>query len=183
MPTRSKRKTRAPAGRPRGLPVPRGFGTVTPYLSVVGGPEAMEFYKSAFGAQELQREVTPSGKLVHGRLKIGSSIVLLSDVFEGSPRAAPSTVGTTTVTLHVYSTDVEKLWNRAVAAGAKITMPLADQFWGERYGELVDPFGHRWSLSMRIRMSAAEKAAKRQEAMRAFAHNEHPDRTPVDSDI
>ena len=183
MPKRTKRKPRARAGEPRGLPIPRGFGTVTPYLSVVDGPAAMDFYQTACGAQELQREVTPAGKLVHGRLRIGNSIVMLSDVFEGSDRAAPSTVGATTVTLHVYSTDVEKLWNRAVAAGAKITMPLDDQFWGERYGQLVDPFGHHWSLSMRIRMSAVEKATKRREAMQAFAQNEAPDRTPVDSDI
>jgi PhnB protein len=174
-----KRRTAAT----HGLAVPAGFHTVTPALAVVGGVAAMEFYKKAFGAKELDRETTPSGKLVHGRLKIGNSMVLISDVFQGSDRAAPSTVETTTVRLHIYTTDVETLWNRAVDAGAKVTMPLDDAFWGERYGHLQDPFGHHWSVSMRIHMSAAEKAAKRRDAMRSFARDEHPGRSPPDSDI
>jgi PhnB protein len=183
MAKKAPARKRSSAARSRGLPMPKGFHTVTPYLAVAGGIEALEFYKKAFGAKELQRQTTPNGKLVHGRLRIGDSIVMLSDVFEGSDRAAPSTVQTTTVALHIYTNDVEALWNRAVDAGAKVTMPLEDQFWGERYGHLLDPFGHHWSLSMRVRMSAAEKEAKRKEAMRAFARNEHPDKSPIDSDI
>jgi PhnB protein len=163
--------------------MPRGFHTVTPSLAVVGGVAALEFYKTAFGARELERQTTPDGKLVHGSIRIGDSIVLLSDVFRGSDKAAPSTVDTTTVTLHIYSDDVETLWNRAVAAGAKVTMPLDDQFWGERYGHLLDPFGHHWSLSMRIRMSAAVKAQKRREAMAAFSKGEHPSTVPSSFDI
>jgi PhnB protein len=183
MPTRSRPKAKRRTPSSKGLPIPRGFHTVTPSLAVVGGVAALEFYKNAFGAKELLRNVTPAGKLIHGRLKIGDSIVLLSDVFSGSDRTAPSMVETTTVTLHLYSTDVEKLWNRAVAAGAKVTMPLADQYWGERYGHLLDPFGHHWSLSMRIRMSAAAKAAKQKEAMRAFTRGEHPEKVPAYTDI
>lgn len=163
--------------------IPTGFHTVTPYLAVVGGVAALEFYQKAFGAKELQRQVTPDGKLVHGRIRIGDSIVMLSDVFPGSDRVAPSNLGTSTVALHIYTRDVEKLWNRAVDAGAKVTMPLEDQYWGERYGHLVDPFGHHWSLSQPVRMSPAVRDAKRQEAMAAFAKGEHPRSEPAGTDI
>ncbi|MCI4365885.1 MAG: VOC family protein [Thermoplasmata archaeon] len=156
---------------------------MTPSLAVVGGVAALEFYKKAFGAKELGREVTPSGKLVSGQLRIGDSIILVSDVFRGSNKAAPSTVETTTVTLHVYSDDVETLWNRAVDAGAQVATPLQDMYWGERYGHLVDPFGHHWSLSMPIRLPKAVREAKRAEAMRAFAKGEHPDKVPAFTDI
>jgi PhnB protein len=181
------KKVRAMARRkptPRAAPsVPKGFHTVTPSLAVAGGVAALEFYKKAFGAKELRREVTPSGKLVHGQLRIGDSMVLVSDVFRGSEKSAPSTVETTTVTLHIYTTDVESLWNRAVDAGAKVTMPLDDMFWGERYGHLVDPFGHHWSLAQPTRLSKAERESKRAAAMRAFAKGEHPDKVPAYSDI
>jgi PhnB protein len=176
---RSRAKGRSrPKRRAGPAPVPPGFGTVTPYLSVTGGLAAIDFYKKAFGARELVRRVTPDGKLIHGRLRIGDSMVLLSDVFPDSETAAPASIGTTTVTLHIYTKDVDALWDRAVAAGAKVTMPLENQFWGERYGQLLDPFGHRWSLSMRVKISPAEKAEKRQEAESAFARGEHPGRTP-----
>src|SRR5271170_6830700 len=94
---------------PAGPAIPKGFHTVTPSLAVVGGVAALEFYQKAFGAKELRREVTPKGKLVHGSLRIGDSIVLVSDVFRGSDKSAPSTVETTTVTLHIYTKDVETL--------------------------------------------------------------------------
>jgi PhnB protein len=142
----------------------------------------MEFYQKAFGAKELARETTPDGRLIHGRLRIGDSMIMLSDVFPGGDVASPSTVGTTTVTLHLYSKDVDALWDRAVAAGAKVTMPLENQFWGERYGHLLDPFGHHWSLSMRVRMSRTEMAEKRAQAMSSFDRGEHPSREPPDID-
>lgn len=146
------------------------------------GPAALEFYAKAFGAKVLVRQLTPNGKLVHGRLRFGTSLVMVSDVFPGADVAAPSTVGTTTVTLHLYSRNVDALWDRAVAAGAVVTRPLENQFWGERYGHLRDPFGHHWSLSMRVKMSAKEKATKQREAMAAFAAGVHPGRDPPDSD-
>ncbi len=151
---------------------------MVPYLAVSDGVEALEFYQKAFGAKVLVRELAPDGKLIHGRLRIGDSIVMLSDVFPGSDTASPDTVGTTTVTLHLYSKNVDALWDRAVAAGAKVTMPLENQYWGERYGHLRDPFGHHWSLSMRVKMSRDEKAAKQQEAMASFARGEHPGKEP-----
>jgi PhnB protein len=159
-------------------PVPAGYPSIIPYLAVQGGTAALEFYQKAFGAKLLVRNTTPDGKLIHGRLRIGNSIVMLSDVFPGAGVASPATVGTTTVTLHLYAKDVDRLWDRAVAAGAKVTMPLENQYWGERYGHLLDPFGHHWSLSMRIRMSKAEKDAKRAEAEAAFSRGEHPRQEP-----
>ena len=169
--------------KPRSVPIPPGFHSVTPSLAVVRGVAALEFYRKAFGARELQRQTTPDGRLIHGLLKIGDSMVIVSEVFDGSDKAAPSTVETTTVTLHIYTSDVESLWNRAVAAGAKVTMPLDDQYWGERYGHLLDPFGHTWSLSMPIRMSAAVREKKRREAMSSFARGEHPTKVPESFDI
>lgn len=176
---RATRNRKSRSKRPSApSPIPPGYGTVTPYLTVDGGIAALEFYKKAFGARELRRRVTPDGKLIHGRVRIGDTIVLLSDVFPDSSTAAPSSIGTTTVTLHIYSKNVDALWDRAVAAGAKVAMPLENQFWGERYGRLIDPFGHHWSLAMRVRVSRTELEAKRREADAAFARGEHPNRDP-----
>jgi len=172
------KKTRKPrSNRARAIaPIPPGFGTVTAYLTVDGGLAALEFYKHAFGARELMRRVTPDGKLIHGQVRLGDTVVLLSDRFPDSTTAAPSAIGTTTVSLHIYTKNVDALWDRAVAAGAKVAMPLENQFWGERYGRLVDPFGHHWTLAMRVKMSRAEMAAKQREAEAAFARGEHPGR-------
>ena len=177
MPARKLARTRRPRARAV-PPIPRGYPTIVPYLAVRDGVAALEFYRTAFGAKELARRTTPDGKLIHGRIKIGNSVVMLSDVFPGANVAAPSMVGTTTVTLHLYSKNVDALWDRAVAAGAKVTMPLENQYWGERYGHLEDPFGHHWSLSMRVTMSRSEQAAKRADAEAAFARGEHPQREP-----
>ena len=182
MPRSSSRKKRRTVRAPTVSPIPRGYPTVIPYLAVQGGVAALEFYKRAFGAKELARTTTPDGKLIHGRLRIGDSLVMLSDVFPGSGLASPATVGTTTVTLHLYAKNVDAVWDRAVAAGAKVTMPLENQYWGERYGHLLDPFGHHWSLSMRVKMSRAERAAKQAEAEAAFARGEHPGKEPPGMD-
>ncbi len=149
--------------------VPKDFGTVTPYLVIDGAARAMEFYKKAFGAKELQRTAAPDGKLIHGRIKVGNSIVLMSDEFPGAEARSPSSIGTTTVTLHIYTDDVDKLWEQALAAGARIALPIDNTFWGERYGQLVDPFGHRWSISMQIKMDPKEMEAKRKAAMEMFS--------------
>jgi PhnB protein len=150
------------------------LGTVTPYLSVEGGVAALEFYQRAFGAQELARGLTPDGKLMHGRLRIGNSTIMISDVFPGSSTASPNQLGTTTVTLHIYSDEVDALWARALAAGARVLMPLEDQFWGERYGQLADPFGHHWSLSMPVAMTPAKRRALEAEAMVSFSQDQRP---------
>jgi PhnB protein len=172
MPKKTHR--RKPSNKRKFDPVPKEFHTVTPYLAINGAAEAIEWYKKAFGAKELQREAGPDGKLIHGRIQIGDSIVMLSDTFPGSPHKDPRELGAASVTLHVYSKDVDALWKRAVEAGAKVEMQLDDMFWGERYGLLKDPFGHAWSLSMRIPMSPKEMEQKRQEAMKMFEQGQHP---------
>lgn len=161
--------------RPRAPPArPAGFSTVTPYLAVRGAVRAIEFYAAAFGAKELQRETTPDGKILHSRLRIGDSIVMLADEFEGGSMTAPEQATTSPITLHLYVPDVDAVWKRALAAGARVVHPLDDMFWGERYGQLRDPFGHLWSVSTPLRMSRAEREAKRAEAMRSFAPADPP---------
>ncbi len=179
--TRPRRRPATPRRRTLS-PIPPGYPTLVPYLPVQGGVAALEFYRKAFGAKELARQLTPDGKLIHGRLRIGRSILMVSDVFPGADVAAPATVGTTTVTIHLYAKNVDEMWDRAVAAGARVTMPLENQYWGERYGHLIDPFGHHWSLSMRVKMSRSEMAERRAEAEAAFARGEHPGREPPDTD-
>jgi PhnB protein len=175
----SKKTQRTVRHRPTKVsPIPPGHQSVIPYLVVSDGVEALEFYVQAFGAKELVRNLTPDGKLIHGRLKIGDSMLMLADAFPGSELAAPSTVGTTTAMLHLYCKDVDAMWQRAIGAGATMVMPLKRQFWGEQYGQLKDPFGHRWSLSMRVAMSKEEADQLLRESMAAFARGEHPDKEP-----
>ena len=155
--------------------VPKEFHTVTPYLAINGAAEAIEWYKKTFGAKELQREQGPGGKpMIHGRIQIGDSIVMLSDIFPGAIHKDPRELGASSVTLHMYSKDVDALWRKAVEAGARVDMQLDDMFWGERYGQLTDPFGYAWSLSMRIQMSPEEMERKRQEAMKMFQQGQDP---------
>jgi len=178
MPNTSKKGKRPSARASEPPRIPPGFGTVTAYLAVEGGLAAIEFYKKAFGAREVTRRVTPNGKLIHGQLQIGDTMVFLSDVFPDSDTASPSSIGTTTVTLHIYTEDVDALWDRAVAAGAKVMRPLENQYWGERYGQLLDPFGHHWTLSMQVKIDREEMEARRLEAEAAFAREERPGRQP-----
>jgi uncharacterized glyoxalase superfamily protein PhnB len=148
--------------------------TVTPYLVISGAARAIEFYKKAFGAKEVDRAPLPDGTIMHATIKVGDSVLMMSDEFPGSDSKSPTSAGTTTFNLHIYSKDVDRLWGQAVAAGAMPTMPLENQFWGERYGKLRDPFGHVWSVSMRIKMSKEEMEAKRQAAMAMFEKGEPP---------
>ena len=142
-------------------------------MAINGAAQAVEWYTKAFGAKELQREAALDGKLIHARLRIGDSIVMLSDTFPGGSKD-PLQLGDTPVTLHIYSQNVDALWKRAVDAGAKVEMELADMFWGERYGQLTDPFGHSWSLSMRIPMSRKQMEEQRAAAMKTFEEGPQP---------
>jgi len=172
---KSKRtSTRKRTSAARTAPIPRGMRTVTPYLVINGASRAIEFYKKAFGAKEISRQGMPDGTLMHAMIQIGDSLVMMSDEFPGGDTKSPTSAGGTTFNLHVYSKDVDKLWNQAIAAGAKPSMPLEDQFWGERYGKLQDPFGHVWSVAMVVKMSGKEKEAKRQAAFAMFEKGEHP---------
>ena len=158
-------------------PIPAGMRTITPNLVINGASQALEFYKKAFGAKELDKSPLPDGKLMHASIKIGDSVIMMADEFPGGGMKSPSSAGTTTVTLHIYTTNVDKLWRRALDAGAKIVMPLENQFWGERYGQLLDPFGHQWSMSQRINMTRKEMEEKQKQAMAMFSQGEHPSRT------
>jgi len=123
--------------------------SATPYLVISNAAKAIEFYKKAFGAQELYRMPSPDGsRLMHATIKIGDASVMMSDEFpEYGGNRGPDIVGGTTVSIHLYVPDVDKAFAQALAAGANAIMPVADMFWGDRYGKLRDPFGHEWSLA------------------------------------
>jgi len=157
--------------------VPSGFRTVTPYLVIKEAAKAIRFYKNAFNAKELARNSLPDGRILNARIKIGDSIVMLSEEFPGSDVKSPTSLGASTVTLHIYSKDAEKLWKQAIAAGAKVTMPMENQFWGELYGQLSDPFGHRWSISKQVKMSDKEMETKRKASFAMFKQGQHPGKT------
>jgi PhnB protein len=155
---------------PAARPIPEGHHTITPSLVIRGAAQAIDFYKKAFGAQELHRSTMPDGKIMHATLKIGDSMLYLSDEFPGAPFKAPQSLGGTPVALHIYVEDVDKLWENAVAAGATVGMPLDNQFWGDRYGQIVDPFGHSWGLATHKEDVAPEEMDRRaREAMAKFA--------------
>ncbi len=132
-------------------PVPEGMRTVTPHLTCGGAADAIEFYKRAFGAVELTRLPGPGGKLLHAMIRIGDSNVMLVDEFPAHGSFGPKAMKGSPVTLHLYVDDVDAVFRRAVDAGAKVTMPVADMFWGDRYGRLEDPFGHQWSVATHVR--------------------------------
>jgi uncharacterized glyoxalase superfamily protein PhnB len=107
----------------------------------------MYFYKKAFAAEELGRHAMPDGSIMHALMRIGDSMLMLNDEFPQMGAKGPATIGGTPVTLHIYVQDADKSWQQAVAAGATVVMPIADQFWGDRYGIVTDPFGHHWSIA------------------------------------
>jgi PhnB protein len=152
---------------PQVKPVPDGMHTVTPHLVCNGAADAITFYKQAFGAVELGRLPGPQGKLMHALLRIGDSAVMLMDEFPDYGSFGPKSLKGSPVTIHLYVEDVDATVKRAVAAGAKITMPVDDMFWGDRYGKIEDPFGHHWSVATHIRDVSPEDM---QAAMNAGVH-------------
>jgi len=140
-------------------PIPAGSHTLTPHLLVRGAARAIDFYKAAFGAEELGRMLMPDGKLImHAQIKIGNSILMLADE---TPQArgwgSPESLGSTTVNIHIWSEDVDKAFARALATGAQTIMAPTDMFWGDRYGKLVDPFGHQWSIATHVKNLSREE--------------------------
>ena len=125
-------------------PIPEGYHSVTPYLCVKGAAAAIDFYKKAFGAKELLRMPAPGEKIGHAEIQIGDSHVMLADEFPEMGFLSPQSVGGSPVMMHLYVEDVDITANKAVAAGAKVTRPVADQFYGDRGGQVEDPFGHKW---------------------------------------
>jgi PhnB protein len=145
-------------------PVPDGYHTVTPYLSVRGADKAIEFYRKAFGAEEIYRIPMPEGKVGHAEMQIGSSRIMLADEFPGMPDnviASPASLGGSSMGLNLYLPDVDAAFARAVAAGATVRRPVSDQFYGDRSGTLADPFGHIWTLSTHVEDVPPEEMMKR----------------------
>ena len=148
-------------------PIPDGYHTVTPYLIVQSAAKALDFYKKAFGATEVCRMPGPGGKIMHAELRVGDSVVMLSDEFPGMSTArSPKALGGTTGGLFLYLPDVDAAFKRAVEAGCKVLMPLTDMFWGDRFGKLEDPFGNQWSLATHKEdVSPREQAERAKSAM------------------
>jgi uncharacterized glyoxalase superfamily protein PhnB len=146
-------------------PVPEDFRTITPHLVVRGVARAVEFYRQAFGAQELYRNLGPDGvSVMHSELLLGDSRFFVNDEFPDHGVLAPDAERGTGVTLHLYVPDVDAFHARAVAAGVEILLPLDNYFWGDRYFILKDPFGHRWSVASRIEDLSPEQVHERAKA-------------------
>ena len=145
--------------------IPEGSHSVTPYLAVKDAAQAIEFYKRAFGAEEVERMAGPGGKgIMHAEIRIGDSRVMLSDEFPGAGCTSPQSLGGTTCHLFVYVPDVDSAYQQAVSAGATSTMPVSDMFWGDRYGKLTDPFGHQWGLATHKEDVSPQEMKKHAEA-------------------
>lgn len=134
-----------------------GMHTVTPHLVCAGGGVAIDFYKKAFNAQEIARFLTPQGKLMHGCIRIGDSLIMLADEFPEWGSLGPNARQGSSVTIHLNVADADKQFKQAVEAGCTAVMPLEDMFWGDRYGIVKDPFGHLWSIATHIREVSAEE--------------------------
>jgi uncharacterized glyoxalase superfamily protein PhnB len=142
-------------------PVPEGFHRVTPHIVVGDANKAIEFYKKAFGAEEICRMPSPDGsKIMHAEIKIGDSVVMLCDDFPemcGGQSRDPKKIGASPVTLHQYVNDVDNVMKQAESAGATVTMPATDMFWGDRYGKLTCPFGHDWGMATHVKDMTPEE--------------------------
>ncbi len=145
--------------------IPDGYHTATPYLVVGDAARAIDFYKRAFGASELVRMDAPGGKIGHAELKIGDSMIMLSDEMMGN--RSPQTLGGSPVSIFLYVEDVDSVFNKAIDAGGKSDAPPTDMFWGDRFGKLTDPFGHIWSIATHIEDVAPEEMPKRAKAAMA----------------
>jgi PhnB protein len=148
-------------------PIPEGYHSVTPYLAIDGASEAIEFYKRAFGAKERGRMDAPGGKIGHAELEIGDSVVMLSDALPQFATRAPTELGGTTASVFMYVEDVDAVVKQAVDAGAKVEIEVQDQFWGDRFGAVIDPFGHMWSIATHVEDVPAEEMAERAKAAMA----------------
>jgi PhnB protein len=147
-------------------PIPVGYHTATPYLTVSNGSQAIDFYKKAFNAQEIMRMAGPQGKIGHAELRIGDSVIMLGDEMPQGGCRSPQSLGGTTAGIFLYVQDVDSAYKQAVDAGAKADMPPQNMFWGDRYGRLTDPFGHNWSIGTHVEdVAPAEMEKRMKEAM------------------
>jgi PhnB protein len=143
--------------------IPEGYHSVTPYLIIKGADKAIDFYKRVLGAQELMRMPSPDGKIGHAELTIGDSHIMLADEYPEMGHRSPQTIGGTGVSLMVYLEDVDKIFKRALAEGAKEVQPVKDQFYGDRSGTFQDPFGHVWTVSTHVEDVEPEEMQRRAE--------------------
>jgi uncharacterized glyoxalase superfamily protein PhnB len=130
-------------------PIPSGFHTLTPHLIVNGASDAIAFYQKAFNAEEVSRMAGPGKKLMHAVIRVGDSLFMLADESPQWDTRGPQAIGGSPITVHMYVEDADAVFHQAVEAGAKVLSPLEDQFWGDRYGKLQDPFGHTWAIATR----------------------------------
>lgn len=144
--------------------IPEGMHSVTPHLVCAGAADAIGFYKQAFGAVELARMAGPDGKLMHAEIRIGNSVLMLADEFPEWGSIGPKTLKGSPVVIHLYVEDADAIYTQATAAGATVIMPLQDMFWGDRYGQVEDPFGHRWSIATHVRDVSPEEMQKAAQA-------------------
>jgi PhnB protein len=142
-------------------PIPDGYTTLTPHLAVTGAAAAIEFYKRAFGAEELMRMPAPGGKVMHAELQIGNARFMLADEFPDWGVRSATSLGGSPVSLLIYVDDADAAYDRAVKAGATPTMPLANQFWGDRYGKLKDPYGLEWAIATHVEEVSPEECMRR----------------------
>lgn len=152
--------------------IPEGMHTLTPHLVCAGAADALSFYARALGATELSRLPGPDGRLMHASIRVGNSVFFVVDEWPDMGSRGPKALGSTPVTLHLYTEDADALFEQAVKAGAKPLMPVAEMFWGDRYGQFEDPFGHRWSVATHVRDLTPEQI---QENMRRMMPMDCPE--------
>jgi PhnB protein len=151
-------------------PIPEGYHALTPSIVVEKAADAIEFYKRAFGAKERLRMPGPGDTIGHAEIEIGDSVLMISDPFPQSSVKPPKSVGATTVGIFLYVDDVDQVVQDAIDAGAQVTMPVADQFWGDRFGVVADPYGHQWMIATHVEdLSDEEIAARGREAMASMS--------------
>jgi uncharacterized glyoxalase superfamily protein PhnB len=157
--------TKEESEKPTVKQIPDGMHTVTPHLICAGADEAIEFYKKAFGAVERSRMPGPDGKIMHASIRIGDSVVMLNEEMPQWESFGPKSLKGSPVTIHLYVENADAAFEQAVRAGAKVTMPLADMFWGDRYGKVEDPSGQQWSIATRVREVSPEEMQNAMEQM------------------
>ena len=152
-------------------PIPEGFHTITPSLIVNDAGSALEFYKSALGAVEIMRLPTPDGsKIVHSSMKVGNSVFFVTDELPGMSQRSATSLGGTAVSLNLYVEDADAAFGRAVQAGATVLLPVAEMFWGDRFGMICDPYGHVWSFATHVKQPTLEEVMEASKA--AFGSTE-----------
>ncbi|HEX6053299.1 MAG TPA: VOC family protein [Gemmatimonadaceae bacterium] len=140
--------------------VPAGYHTVTPAIVVRNAPAAIDFYKTAFGAEELHRMLGPDGSIAHAEIRIGDSVIMLGEENEQWGTRSPQSLGGVHGSLHIYVEDADASFDRALKAGATVRYPLENAFWGDRYGKVTDPFGHEWGIATRVKEMSLEEMDK-----------------------